>query len=282
MTGTVETYTSFPFGDALTPATGGSSPDHFTGKERDIEDNLDYFGARYYASNLGRFMSSDPVATSRDISDPQSLNKYSYAFNRPTVLTDPDGRWPEWYHHIIIENNFSNLGAHAVSILEAASDWVDSLEAGNHAPERSFMHAMRDGAHNQSVQDAERQTNNYIDNELQAAVADQITYESNGGRGYSDDALAHFGHALHTATDRTSPEHAGYQPWYCLVCPSAYKHRRDEERSARSADNADEEARYEAQMAAAQLWQQYQGELATEREKQREKRKHKQGISSMK
>ena len=32
----------------------------FTGKERDTESGNDYFGARYYASTMGRFMSPDP------------------------------------------------------------------------------------------------------------------------------------------------------------------------------------------------------------------------------
>ncbi|HWR35385.1 MAG TPA: RHS repeat-associated core domain-containing protein [Clostridia bacterium] len=31
-----------------------------TGKERDSETGLDYFGARYYGSNTGRFMTPDP------------------------------------------------------------------------------------------------------------------------------------------------------------------------------------------------------------------------------
>jgi RHS repeat-associated protein len=31
----------------------------FTGKERDSESNLDEFGARYYASSIGRFMTPD-------------------------------------------------------------------------------------------------------------------------------------------------------------------------------------------------------------------------------
>jgi RHS repeat-associated protein len=30
----------------------------FTGKERDSETGLDYFGARYYGSNMGRWMSA--------------------------------------------------------------------------------------------------------------------------------------------------------------------------------------------------------------------------------
>jgi RHS repeat-associated protein len=32
---------------------------HFTGKQRDTESNLDDFGARYYASTLGQWMSPD-------------------------------------------------------------------------------------------------------------------------------------------------------------------------------------------------------------------------------
>jgi RHS repeat-associated protein len=54
----------------------------FTGKERDAESGNEYFGARYYASSMGRVMSPDwstkpsPVPYS-DLSDPQSLNLYS-------------------------------------------------------------------------------------------------------------------------------------------------------------------------------------------------------------
>ena len=36
----------------------------FTGKERDSESGLDDFGARYYASTMGRFMKPDPNQTS--------------------------------------------------------------------------------------------------------------------------------------------------------------------------------------------------------------------------
>jgi hypothetical protein len=174
------------------------------------------------------------------------------------------------YHHIIIVDTFGNLGAHSVGVLEAASDWVDSVGAGNQAPERSFMHAMRDGEHNQSVEEAERQTNEYITSELNAAVGKQLAYEAGGGKGNSDDALTNFGHALHTVTDRTSPEHSGYQPWFCLVCLSAYQHSRKEERSARSSNRADEEARYLAHVEAARLWQRYQAQLEAERKKRQQ------------
>jgi RHS repeat-associated protein len=68
----------------------------FTGKERDTESNLDYFGARYYASNMGRWMSPDwssnpsPIPFG-NIYHPHSLNLYSYVGNRPTTGIDPYG-----------------------------------------------------------------------------------------------------------------------------------------------------------------------------------------------
>jgi RHS repeat-associated protein len=66
----------------------------FTGKERDAESSLDYFGARYYASSMGRFMSIDPAFESEILELPQTWNRYSYVYNRPTFSNDPDGRCP--------------------------------------------------------------------------------------------------------------------------------------------------------------------------------------------
>jgi RHS repeat-associated protein len=64
-----------------------------TGKERDSETGLDYFGARYMSSGQGRFTSPDPVTVDGDrTSDPQRLNLYSYARNNPLKYVDPDGR----------------------------------------------------------------------------------------------------------------------------------------------------------------------------------------------
>src|SRR5271169_765596 len=70
----------------------------FTGKERDAESGNDYFGARYYASSMGRFMSPDwsaipwPVPYS-DLTNPQSLNLYAYGANNPLRFRDLDGHW---------------------------------------------------------------------------------------------------------------------------------------------------------------------------------------------
>jgi len=91
-----ETIISLPFGDGQAPKSvnvpcvpSDPSPMHFTGKERDAETGLDYFGARYNASNMGRFMTPDPLGGS--LVDPQTLNKYAYTRNNPVNLTDPTG-----------------------------------------------------------------------------------------------------------------------------------------------------------------------------------------------
>ncbi len=78
-----------PFGQELANAY---TPMHykFTGKERDSESSNDYFGARYYGSTSGRFMSADD-GSDQGAADPQSWNLYSYVRNNPLSRTDPDG-----------------------------------------------------------------------------------------------------------------------------------------------------------------------------------------------
>ena len=64
-----------------------------TGKERDAESGLDYFGARYLGSALGRFTSPDPISgTVLRTLNPQRWNMYAYAVNNPLSFIDPDGR----------------------------------------------------------------------------------------------------------------------------------------------------------------------------------------------
>jgi RHS repeat-associated protein len=69
-----------------------------TGKERDAETGLDYFGARYYSGAQGRFITPDWSAKPQpipyaDLNDPQSLNLYAYVRNNPIKNRDLDGHW---------------------------------------------------------------------------------------------------------------------------------------------------------------------------------------------
>ena len=57
----------------------------FTGKERDEETGLDYFGVRYYASWLGRWTSADPGGFV------DGLNLYRYTRNNPVNGVDRKG-----------------------------------------------------------------------------------------------------------------------------------------------------------------------------------------------
>jgi RHS repeat-associated protein len=85
----------YPWGGGLQFANADANHFKFTGKERDSETGLDYFGARYYSNGLGRFVTPDwsavPVPVPyADLTDPQSLNQYSYVRNIPTSKIDPE------------------------------------------------------------------------------------------------------------------------------------------------------------------------------------------------
>ncbi|MGC1121954.1 MAG: RHS repeat-associated core domain-containing protein [Candidatus Methanofastidiosia archaeon] len=78
-----------PFGES---ELKGESEDYlFTGKEEDVSE-LYYYGARYYDPAIGRFISRDPFRGV--MSDPRSLNRYTYVLNNPLRNRDPWGEKP--------------------------------------------------------------------------------------------------------------------------------------------------------------------------------------------
>ncbi len=82
-----------PYGE-LSSRTCTEADDYwFTGKERDAETGLDYFGARYHGSGIGRFTSADERLVDQFPEDPQSWNLYAYVRNNPLVLLDERGRY---------------------------------------------------------------------------------------------------------------------------------------------------------------------------------------------
>jgi RHS repeat-associated protein len=96
MTGTnCESITSLPYGDgqSITGTCGDVSPMHFTGKERDSESGNDDFGARYYSSSTGRWLSPDilNLTSARLVNPSNTLNKYAYGADNPLKYIDRDG-----------------------------------------------------------------------------------------------------------------------------------------------------------------------------------------------
>jgi RHS repeat-associated protein len=86
----------YPWGGELQFLANDSNHYKFTGKERDSETGLDYFGARHYSNGLGRFITPDWAAKATavpyaEFNDPQTLNLYGYVRNLPTTRFDADG-----------------------------------------------------------------------------------------------------------------------------------------------------------------------------------------------
>lgn len=142
-TGTVaETRDFKPFGaQALEAVSQASGLDYrFTGKEKDEESGLQYFGARYLNNGLSRFVSIDPVVlalhddgklqglTGRKlaglVSDPQALNSYAYSRNNPIILVDNDGN----FFDIIFDVGFIAYDAYRISKSLVQTGRVDKSE----------------------------------------------------------------------------------------------------------------------------------------------------------
>lgn len=85
-----------PFGQEVDYTSACGQNYKFEGKERDIETGNDNFGARYYRSALGRWMSPDwsaiPAAVPyANLTNPQTLNLYAMTSDNPETFADLDG-----------------------------------------------------------------------------------------------------------------------------------------------------------------------------------------------
>ncbi|MEJ3748544.1 SpvB/TcaC N-terminal domain-containing protein [Actinomycetes bacterium KLBMP 9797] len=96
----VEQLKYFPSGETWVDESAGTpTPYQFTGKELDQETGLHYYGARYYDAKTSVWQSPDPAledyvdgGPNDGVQNPHNLAAYTYAYNNPVRLTDPDGR----------------------------------------------------------------------------------------------------------------------------------------------------------------------------------------------
>ena len=121
----------YPYGVEAGPFTNTCPQNYkFAGFERDPETGLDYTFARYYNPRLGRFMSPDRRIG--NIGNPQSLNRYTYAFNNPLNLADDSGLSPRDRHLYI------------TYLLAMLAGWPDGTSwwlATQTGAQDDFMHA---------------------------------------------------------------------------------------------------------------------------------------------
>ncbi len=85
----VEEEFYLPYGDIYS----GEEDSRFlyTGKEKEKDTGLYYYGARYYYPFQRQFIQPDPIIA--DIYNSQNLNRYAYVLNNPYKYTDPTGQY---------------------------------------------------------------------------------------------------------------------------------------------------------------------------------------------
>jgi RHS repeat-associated protein len=91
----------FPFGStsyqAVAAQTDLPKRYRYTGKERDEENDLCYYGARYYAPWLGRWTACDKLPST------PAQNRYMYGRSNPVGYMDPSGNEDmPWYGKVLV------------------------------------------------------------------------------------------------------------------------------------------------------------------------------------
>ncbi len=179
---------------------------NFTGKERDTESGLDYFGARYYGSNMGRFLSPDEftggpveVGGSRaepgplpyaDITNPQSLNKYTYAYNNPLRYIDPDGHFAAPVHTWLTEEAAKKFhySEKTQALLVAKNLYVDRASNQLNNKEHGMSDAFTSNA--KAREEIQKTIDGRLDNAVKQASSGELK-----------NAISELGQGLHTVQD---------------------------------------------------------------------------------
>jgi RHS repeat-associated protein len=182
-------FSGFPMSQSTFSPYGAEVPPQittnhykFTGKERDSETGLDYFGARYYGSTMGRWMSPDPSNLGVDIYLPRTWNRYNYAVNNPLTIVDRNGLWPFYIHNMIIDESFPGMSKQDFQGLKNAS-WNMDFDKGQQDPAKAYEHGMSDGTTNQDPTVAKQMADDYISQQVQADQKAQADWEVSGHTG---------------------------------------------------------------------------------------------------
>jgi RHS repeat-associated protein len=107
---TVTQQQTLPFGTAMPPQPSDPINPIFAGYNRSSATGLDYAVSRQYDSQE-RFLQPDPAGMdAARLTNPQSLNLYSYAINDPVNRTDPTGLEPAELEAVEVVKGLISLG----------------------------------------------------------------------------------------------------------------------------------------------------------------------------
>lgn len=136
-----------PYGSSrIDSKTTANESRKFIGQYFDDATQLSYLNARYYDGSRGQFLSEDPTFlvigdpqklknfTGTDqltaLSDPQTLNSYSYGRDNPITKSDPTGLW--YKEFITGQQSWPNFSAEindaAVYLPQVSSTWGTALD----------------------------------------------------------------------------------------------------------------------------------------------------------
>ena len=147
----------------------------YTGKEKDSETGLHYYGARYYDSEIGRFTQIDPLVLDEAgkslasvLTNPQELNSYSYVTNNPLRFVDENGIWGSDVHldltmFLAESAGFSSLDALGIGLANNFTDTDPNTEPGLNIP--NYLTGVTEEYHFQTLSNALTKVNSAIQNQ---------------------------------------------------------------------------------------------------------------------
>jgi RHS repeat-associated protein len=178
-----------PFGQADVTIATVENNLRFAGQYYDSETGLHYNHHRYYDPKLGRYLRADPIGLGG------GLNPFSFVFANPIRYKDPRGLFVMGHHLEITRTALIATGCTKMELTLPSKTMKVDFEPESQETYNSRWHAMANGDIIESAEQAEIETNKWIDSEL------------------SKCSLSGFAHALHAEQDKYSKSHA-FKPWY--------------------------------------------------------------------